>query len=137
MWQRWNHAARFLGLFVSRVVVAVSRGEHHPRRPDGREHVVGADGETHEPSGPITPGSRLIVPPPAIAETEHRPVVRAPAALAPALGAAEADQRRQLALVDRVEEPMLSADRHDRAQGNGCNNPDDLRLSGHCHCSIP
>jgi hypothetical protein len=42
--------------------------------------------------------------------------MRTPAALTAALGATEADHRRQLGLVDWVEEAMLTPDRH----GGGC-----------------
>lgn len=112
MWQRWHHAARSAGR-LSAVSVPVCDGEHHAGCPDGRENVVGADDEADDPAGTIAPGSGILAPPSAIAKTEHRPTVRAPAALALTLGPAEPDHRRQLAPVDRIEEPMLAPDRHD------------------------
>lgn len=104
---------------VGCVVVSVRGGQHDTGSPDSRKHVVGADGKTDDPAGTITPGLGLVVPPSAIREAEHPLPVRAPASLASALGAAEADRGRQLAPIDRIEEPMFSADRHRGTRGNG------------------
>ncbi len=56
---------------VSCVVVSVRGGQHHPRRPDGRKHVVGADGSADDPASTIAPGRGVIIPPPAIGKAEH------------------------------------------------------------------
>lgn len=57
---------------VGRVMVSVPSGEDNPRRPDLAEHVSRADLDADEPAGTIAPGTHLFVPPPPVAEAEHR-----------------------------------------------------------------
>ena len=104
---------------VRGVVVPVCGGKHHPRRSNGREQLVGTNGETDDPPSPVPPGRSLLVPPPSVTEAEHRPAMGAPTALAPTLGTAEPDHHRQLTPVDRVEEAVLAPDRHDGDRGTG------------------
>ena len=56
---------------VSRVIVPVRGGEHHPRRLDLAEHVGRADFDADEPAGSVAPGNSGRVPPPAIAQAEY------------------------------------------------------------------
>ena len=97
---------------VGRVVVAMSGGKDHPRRPHGLEHIVRPNRETDDPPSAIAPGTSLSVPPAAVAEMPDGLPMRSPAALTAALGATEADHSRQLWPVDGVEEAMFAPDRH-------------------------
>ena len=96
---------------VTRVVVTVRCGEHHPRPPDNAEHVVGAELQPDEPSTTVTPAPGLCVPPAAITEVDHHLLVWPSAALTASPGPAEAHRDRQLAPIDRVEKAMLAPDR--------------------------
>ena len=98
---------------VGRIVIAVCGGQDHPRRPHRLQHVIGINREADDPPCPIAPGTGLSVPPAAIAEVPDGLPVWTPAALTAALGAAEADHRRQLRPVDGVEEAVLAPDWHD------------------------
>lgn len=101
---------------VGRVVVAVRGSQHHARPPHPSEYVVSADLQTDRAPAPIAPPPGLRVPPAAVTEVDDRLPMRSPAALAAALRAAETNDARQLAPVDRVEVAVLAPDRHHEAQ---------------------
>ena len=97
---------------VGRIVVAVGGSQDHPRRPYRLQHVVGIDRQADDLPHSVTPGTRLSVPPAAIAEVPNGLPMWTPAALTAALGATEADHGRQLWPVDGVEEAVLAPDRY-------------------------
>ena len=110
---------------VARIVVEVRAGEHHARDEQLRrglepgEHEllaldrVGMPERAHATTVPVPPDPAIIVPPHAVAQVTDAPPVRTPAAFAPALGASEPDEARQLAPVDRVKPAMFGSDRHE------------------------
>ena len=55
---------------VCGVVIPVRRREYNPRGPHGSEHIVSPDGEARDLPPPIAPGSRLSIPPPAVAKMQ-------------------------------------------------------------------
>ncbi len=116
MWQRWHHAARLAGWLsaVSWFRCAVA----------STTRVV----RTVASTSSIPASVQTIRPVPsrqdAALASHHRPSARQNTAAhedarspRTALSRDEPDHRRQLAPVDRVEEPMFAADRHRRAQG--------------------
>ena len=100
-------------------------GEHDARDQEPRRRVkpgehellalddVGMPGGAHTSPLPIAPDPAVIVPPHAVAEVADATPMRTPAALAPALGAAEPDEARQLAPVDRIKPAVFGGDRHE------------------------
>ena len=97
---------------VGGVVVAVSRGQHHPGPTQVPENVGGPGHDAHPSATPVTPRGGRRVPPAAIAEVDHGLPVWSPTTLASAPGAPEPDRDRELRPVNRVEEAMLAPDRH-------------------------
>ena len=88
------------GCIVGRIMVQVRARDIDPRDTDDRRHACVRG--SHAPSPPVAPLAAIGVPPAAVAEVEHPPTMRTLAMLAAPLGAAEADQLRQLGPVDRV-----------------------------------
>ena len=80
------------GLVVLRVVITVSRSEDDAGGAGPLDQAVRRWQASHFPAVPITPALGLSVPPAAIAdEMQHHALMRPAAALALALGMAEAD----------------------------------------------
>ena len=96
---------------VERVVVEVGRGQRHAGAAPGRPVLGRPRSVPDHLALPAPPGLPLVVPPPAVAEVDHRSPVWPSAALALTLGASEADGGRQLGPVDRVEPAEMRPDR--------------------------
>ncbi|MBB3941618.1 hypothetical protein GGR39_003299 [Novosphingobium fluoreni] len=109
---------------VAWVVVQVRGSEHDARHAQGCGWIDAGKARLHEsqlsrgrqaadrPALAVTPAGLLLVPPYTVTQVLYRAPVRAPAVLATALGALEADQRGQFAPVDRVEPAVFARDRH-------------------------
>lgn len=91
MWQRWHQAGRLAGLLsaVSWFRWPVASTTRVVRISPSTS--AAPTSTLDEPAGSVAPGGRLLVPPPPVAQVDHRSPVRAPAALAPPLSATEAD----------------------------------------------
>lgn len=76
---------------VGGVVIAVGGCQHDARHAHAAEHIVSANGEVNHPTAPALSGSGRPVPPPTIAEVNHRSSVRACANLAASSGTSEPD----------------------------------------------
>ena len=110
---------------VAGVVVEMRAGQRHarPAERQGRrdagearlrvDHGGGAGQCPYPPAPAVPPAGAGVVPPSSVAEMHDVATVRPAAMLALPLGAVEADQRGQLAPVDRVEPAMFACDRHD------------------------
>ena len=98
---------------VAGVVVAMRGRQHHPCAAHVPKHIVGTDGNAHNPGTSVAPGADLIIPLATIPEMEYDPPVRALASFATTASAPKADHRRELRPVDGVEEAMLGPDRHE------------------------
>ncbi len=108
-------------------MVQVRGSEHDARHAQGCGWIDAGKARLHEsqlsrgrqaadrPALAVTPAGLLLVPPYTVTKVLYRAPVRAPAVLATALGALEADQRGQFAPVDRVEPAMFTRDRHGEA----------------------
>ncbi len=96
---------------VGRIMVQMRAREIDPRDADERQRARAW--RSHPAPAPVAPLPAIGIPPAAVAQVEHVPTVRTSAMLAAALGAAEANQLRQLGPVDRVEPAMFGHDRHD------------------------
>jgi hypothetical protein len=94
---------------VAGVVVAMRGRQHHPCAAHVPKHIVGTDGNAHNPGTSVAPGADLIIPPATIPEMEYDPPVRALASFATTASAPKADHRRELRPVDGVEKPGSQA----------------------------
>lgn len=110
---------------VARIVVEMRAGEHDARDEQPRRRLepgehelfaldrVGMPERADTPPPAIAPDAAIVIPPPAVAEVPDRAPMRTGAMLAAAPGAAEPDEARQLAPVDRVQPAVLGRDRHE------------------------
>nr|GFD40894.1 hypothetical protein [Tanacetum cinerariifolium] len=95
-----------------------ARDGHRGGRADASEPGLRAcqvhrRGQANPSAPPIAPACHILVPPDPIAEVQHVAAVWATAMLATPFGAAEADDGRQLAPINRIEPAMFARDRHD------------------------
>lgn len=96
------------------VVLAVTgRQDWHCQSGPRQRLEPGFTAQAPSPAGAPMPG--LSVEPGAVGKTDDHLPMRAPAGFAASAGAAEADHRRELWPVDRVEVAVFGADRHDEA----------------------
>ncbi|NGM37264.1 hypothetical protein G4G93_25650 [Methylobacterium sp. DB0501] len=104
---------REVGVLVVRgVVVAMGSGQHHLGNANVAEQVLVAQPLPELATLAVTPTRNLRIPPATVTEVKD-PLKMWPAALiTPALRSAEADDRRELGPVDRIEEAVLPPDRH-------------------------
>ena len=99
---------------AARVMLAMTGRQDRYRQPGCRQdRNAGLAAQKPATAGAL--GARLrIVPGSAVDADDHMPV-RTPAGLAAPAGAAEADHRRELRPVDRIEMAVFGADRHGTA----------------------
>lgn len=95
---------------VTGVMIEVRARDVDFRCPD-KGHQIGL-ARIRSPSPPIAPVPIIAIPPSAIAEMHDTSTMQASTMLAPALGAAEPDDLRQLGPVDRIQPAMFGHDWH-------------------------
>ena len=100
------------GAVVAGIVVQMRARDIHPRGANDRRDIAIRYADATSP--PVPPMPVIGVPPATVSEVEDARAMRTPAMLAPALGAAEPDQPRQLGPIDWVEPAMFRHDRHRR-----------------------
>lgn len=119
-----TQSGQVAGAVVAGIVIEMRAGEDHagPAKGQGRgdarqarllaDHVGRGAKGPHAPAPPVPPAPGAVVPRGSVAEMDDLASVGPPAMLAASLSAAEADQRRQFAPVDRIKPAMVACDRH-------------------------
>ncbi len=108
---------------VAGIMVEVSTGQYHWRPPALYQDVLCRP--SHAPASAIAPALPAPIPPPSVAEVEDLLHMGTPTMLAAPPCPYEAYLVRELDPVDRVQEHVLRADRHQAppSEASGCGVP--------------
>ena len=116
---------------ATRIVAEMAACQDHPgnrQAGNGTEAVqawlpclerIGRGQAAHSPAAPVAPTTALGVPPPPVAQVDHRPAVWPPTTLARALRTLEPDMARDLGPIDRVKPTGLRRNRHEAKSESG------------------